>query len=120
MRSPDTRRHTSRSALRLLVVLICFLTVLIAMTAPAEAVRRVGHPSRVYVTHVTTSSATLRWSAPRKARSFRVQYSTSRRMKHAHYKRFYARTGRVCPGRCVRSIACASTAGFHHGSSRYT
>ena len=29
-------------------------------------------------------------------------------------------TLRVWPIRCARSIACASTAGFHHGSSRYT
>jgi hypothetical protein len=28
--------------------------------------------------------------------------------------------GACWPMRCARSIACASTAGFHHGSSRYT
>ena len=59
-------------------------------SAAGAATRR-----RVYVTHVTTTSATLRWSAPRKARSFRMQYSTSRTMKHAKYKRFNARSGRV-------------------------
>ena len=32
--------------------------------------------------------------------------------------RRYTMTLRVCPMRCVRSTACASVAGFHHGSSR--
>ena len=30
----------------------------------------------------------------------------------------YTITLRVCPIRWVRSMACASVAGFHHGSSR--
>src|SRR5271169_356508 len=32
----------------------------------------------------------------------------------------YANTGRCCPMRCVRSTACASTAGFHQGSRMNT
>ena len=46
MRTPDTRGHTSRHVLRLLVVVTCFLAVLVGMTAPAEAAKRVGHPTQ--------------------------------------------------------------------------
>ena len=81
--------------LRVLLILCLGLTGSLWLGTSAQAARIHDRPSSLLVTHVTSSSVSLRWRAAHSARAFRVQYSAQASMRHSRYRHFAHSTGRV-------------------------
>jgi endonuclease/exonuclease/phosphatase family metal-dependent hydrolase len=70
-------------AVRVLLALACALAVSLAVVGPADAAYRFKTPKSVRAGAVTTSTITVRWTAPRGARGYQVRYATTSSMRGA-------------------------------------
>ena len=75
-----------RTVIRILLALACALASLTLVT-PADAAYRYTAPRTLRAAAATTSTLSLRWTAPRGARAFQVQYAASSTMRGAKYVR---------------------------------
>ncbi|SER32916.1 endonuclease/exonuclease/phosphatase family protein [Microlunatus flavus] len=91
MSNPAVRTATTWSRLLLIVVL---LAAALLGTAPGQAdAATTKAPSGLKVGAKTPTTLTLRWKAVAKAPAYRLQYSTSKKMKQAKYQRETRTTG---------------------------
>ena len=68
---------------RALLACLCVVLAGLTVVGPAEAAHRLSTPKGLRTSAPTTTSLTVRWAAPRGAKAFRVQYSTSAAMRGA-------------------------------------
>ena len=95
-----SHRYSLRAGARRAVVLRVVLILCVGLAGSlwlgtSAQARSNSRPSKLLVTHVTSSSVSLRWRAAHSARAFRVQYSAYASMQHSHYRHFAHSTGRV-------------------------
>ena len=94
-------RATSTWSRHLLVVALLAVGLLAAGPVPADAASA-KPPAGLAVTATTPTSTTLAWRPVPRATGYRLQYSTSSKMKKAHYQRATGTTGTIAglkPGR---------------------
>ena len=75
-----------RTVVRILLALACALASSTLVT-PADAAYRYTAPRTLRAAAATTSTLSLRWTAPRGAKAFQVQYAASSSMRGAKYVR---------------------------------
>ena len=74
---------TTTRAVRAFLALLCALAVSLALVGPADAAYRMRTPKSVRAASVTTSTIVVRWTAPRCARAYQVQYAPTSSMRGA-------------------------------------
>ena len=78
---PSVRPHAL--ALRALLACLGVLVASLTLVGPADAAHRLSAPKGLRTGAPTATTLTVRWTAPRGAKAFRVQYSTSATMRGA-------------------------------------
>ncbi|QWZ07927.1 fibronectin type III domain-containing protein [Nocardioides panacis] len=90
---PAVRPHGP--VVRALLACLCVLAASLTLVGPAHAAHRLSAPKGLRTSAATATTLTVRWTAPRGARAFRVQYSTSAAMRGARSLRTGRAAGRL-------------------------
>ena len=90
---PSVRPHAL--VLRALLACLCVLVASLTLVGPADAAHRLSAPTGLRTGAPTATTLTVRWTAPRGAKAFRVQYSTSATMRGARSLRTRRAAGRL-------------------------